>query len=58
VEPAATETPLWAAIERGRHSGLPPPERMLPPEAVARAVLFAVTAPAEVDVRNIILDRT
>jgi NADP-dependent 3-hydroxy acid dehydrogenase YdfG len=58
VEPAATDTSLWDDIDPERSPGLPPRERMLRPDAVALAVLFAVTSPAEVDVRNIILDRT
>lgn len=58
VEPAATDTPLWDAIDRDRHPGLPPREAMLDPGAVADAVLYAVTRPHEVDVRSLSLDRT
>jgi NADP-dependent 3-hydroxy acid dehydrogenase YdfG len=57
VEPAATDTPLWDDVDRERNPDLPPPEAMLRPEAVAEAIAFAVAAPEEVDVRNIILDR-
>lgn len=57
VEPAATDTPLWDAVDRDRHPGLPPREAMLEPEAVADAVLYAVTRPAGVDVRNIMVER-
>lgn len=58
VEPAATDTPLWDAIDFSRHPGLPPREAMLSPEAVADAVFYAVTRPPDVDVRTLILDRT
>jgi len=57
VEPAATDTPLWDAIDYARHPGLPPREAMLPADAVADAVLFAVTRPPEVDVRTIRIER-
>lgn len=57
VEPAATDTPLWDAIDFARHPGLPPREAMLSPEAVADAVLYAVTRPPEVDVRTIVIER-
>ncbi|HET9982692.1 MAG TPA: SDR family oxidoreductase [Longimicrobiales bacterium] len=57
VEPAATDTPLWDAVEAERHPSLPPREAMLPAGAVADAVVYAVTRPPEVDVRNVLLDR-
>lgn len=57
VEPAATDTPLWDRIDYTRHPGLPPREAMLSAEAVADAVLFAVTRPPEVDVRTIRIER-
>lgn len=58
VEPAATDTAIWEAIDRERHPELPPREAMLSPEAVADAVFYAVTRPPEVDVRTLILERT
>jgi len=58
VEPAATATGLWDAIDRERHPGLPPRDRMLDPGAVADAIVYAITRPPEVDVRVIALDRT
>jgi NADP-dependent 3-hydroxy acid dehydrogenase YdfG len=58
VEPAATDTPLWDAIDRARHGGLPPREAMLAPSAVADAVLYAVTRPKEVAVPNILVERS
>jgi NADP-dependent 3-hydroxy acid dehydrogenase YdfG len=48
IEPAATDTPLWDAIDRGRNPGLPEPAAMLAPDAVAEAVLHAVTRPRSV----------
>ena len=58
VEPAATDTPIWDTIDRERSPGLPPREAMLSPDAVADAVIYAVTRPPEVDVRTLILERT
>ena len=57
VEPAATDTSLWDAIDAERHGPLPARTAMLPPAAVADAVAFAVTRPAEIDVRTILLER-
>ena len=57
VEPAATDTALWDAIDAERHGPLPARAAMLPPAAVADAVAFAVTRPVEVDVRTILLER-
>ncbi len=58
LEPAATDTPLWDAVAMERHPGLPPRAAMLAPEAVADAVLYALTRPPEVDVRVLTLERT
>ncbi|MBX6366304.1 MAG: SDR family oxidoreductase, partial [Gemmatimonadetes bacterium] len=57
IEPAATDTPLWDAVDVERHPSLPPREAMLPAGAVADAVIYAITRPAEVDVRNVLLER-
>lgn len=57
VEPAATDTPLWDAIDFAATPGLPPRPEMLRPEAVADAVLYAITRPLDAAVHNIILDR-
>ncbi|HEX7051569.1 MAG TPA: SDR family oxidoreductase [Longimicrobiales bacterium] len=57
IEPAATDTPLWDTIDTGRHPGLPPREAMLSADAVADAVVYALTRPAAVDIRNLILER-
>jgi NADP-dependent 3-hydroxy acid dehydrogenase YdfG len=57
VEPAATDTDLWDTIDVARHHGLPARSAMLPPEQVAEAVLYALTAPLEVAVHNIMVER-
>ena len=58
VEPAATDTPLWRAIDRQKFQDLPPAESMLSPAAVAQAVLYAVTQPPEVAVPNLLVERS
>jgi NAD(P)-dependent dehydrogenase (short-subunit alcohol dehydrogenase family) len=57
VEPAATDTALWDAVDRAAHPGLPGPDEMLDAGAVASAVLHAVTRPASVAIRNLLLER-
>ncbi len=57
VEPAATDTALWNAVDRQANPGLPSRSAMMRPEDVADAVLFAVTRRPEVDVHNLILER-
>lgn len=57
VEPAATDTPLWDAIDAGRNPGLPPREAMLEVDMVADAVLFAITRPEGVSIPNILVER-
>jgi NADP-dependent 3-hydroxy acid dehydrogenase YdfG len=57
VEPAATDTPLWDAIDRERNPGLPEPAAMLSPEAVADAVVCAVMTPRDVVIPNILVER-
>lgn len=58
IEPAATDTPLWDGVDRAAHPGLPPRESMLSPDDVADVVLFALTRPAHVDVRTLLVERT
>jgi NADP-dependent 3-hydroxy acid dehydrogenase YdfG len=57
VEPAATNTPLWDAIDRERNPGLPEPAAMLSPDAVADAVVCAVLTPRDVVIPNILVER-
>ncbi|HEY8470408.1 MAG TPA: SDR family NAD(P)-dependent oxidoreductase, partial [Longimicrobiales bacterium] len=58
IEPAATDTGIWDAVDRERHPDLPPREKMLSPRAVADAIVYAVTRPPEVAVRTLALERT
>jgi len=57
IEPAATDTPIWDAIDRAAHPGLPERAAMLDADAVADAVLFAVTRPAATAIPTISLER-
>jgi NADP-dependent 3-hydroxy acid dehydrogenase YdfG len=57
VEPAATDTPLWDAIDRTKNPGLPERAAMLASRAVAEAVLFAVTRQDDVVIPNILIER-
>lgn len=58
IEPAATDTGLWDSIDHEKNPGLPERSAMLRPEAVADAVLFALTRAPDVTIRNIILERS
>jgi len=58
IEPAATDTPLWDAIDRNANPGLPTPEMMLDADAVADAIVYAVTRPPTVALHNVILERS
>lgn len=53
IEPAATDTALWDAIDPGARAGLPDRAAMLRPEDVARAVVFAVSQPEHVEVSSL-----
>lgn len=57
VSPAAVDTALWDSVDTARNPGLPPRSAMLRPEAVASAVLYAVTTPADVNVDELRLSR-
>ncbi len=48
VEPAATDTSLWDALDPDNDPGLPDRATMLSPEDVAEAVLFVATRPPHV----------
>ena len=58
VEPSATDTSIWAGIDRAAHPDLPGRERMLDVEAVADAVLFAVTRSSETGIPTISVERS
>ena len=57
IEPAATDTDLWDGVDRQAHPGLPERSAMLDPDAVAAAVLYAVTQPRDVAIQNVIMER-
>lgn len=57
IEPAATDTPLWDPVDPDRRPDLPPRAAMLRPEAVAEAVLWAVTRAPEVRVDTLAIER-
>jgi len=56
VEPAATDTPLWDAVDLESRPGLPPRAAMLRPDDVARAVLFAAAQPRHVQVPHVAVE--
>jgi NAD(P)-dependent dehydrogenase (short-subunit alcohol dehydrogenase family) len=58
VEPAATDTPLWDPIDRTRNTELPLPAEMLPAQAVAECVMFALGAPQNQTVKYIGIERS
>lgn len=53
IEPAATDTPLWDDVPP--LPGRPPRARMLRPEDVADAVLYALTQPERVEIEHVAL---
>ena len=53
VSPAATDTPIWDAIDPDNRPGFPTRASMLRPADVAQAVLWAVTRPAHVNVDEV-----
>lgn len=57
VEPAATDTSLWDAVDRDATPDLPPRSAMLSPDEVAQAVLYAASRPAGTVVTDIMLER-
>jgi NADP-dependent 3-hydroxy acid dehydrogenase YdfG len=57
VEPAATDTRLWDVVDLEQNPGLPPRSAMLDPDAVAEAVLFAITRQHETAIPNILMER-
>ena len=56
VEPAATDTALWDAIDPGAHPGLPPRASMLRADDVARVVMFAASQPRHVQIPTIAVE--
>lgn len=58
IEPAATDTPLWDAIDYERHTGLPERSQMLSAQHVAEAVLFAIERADSVAIKYLGLERS
>ena len=58
IEPAATDTALWDAIDRDRHQDLPTREEMLSAETVADAVLFALSTTEEANIQYMGVERS
>ena len=57
VSPAPVDTALWDEVRPDEREGFTPRARMLRPEAVADAVLFAVTRPPQVNIDELRLSR-
>ena len=58
VSPGQVDTPLWDEVDPDNREGFTPRAQMLRPEAVAEAVLYALTQPAEVNVDELRLSRS
>jgi NADP-dependent 3-hydroxy acid dehydrogenase YdfG len=58
ISPGPVNTPLWNDIDPDTREGFTPREMMLLPNAVASAVLYAVSQPPEVDVELVRLSRS
>jgi len=58
VSPGPVDTPLWDDIDPDTREGFTPRSMMLPPDAIAAAVLYAVSQPPNVDVDLIRLSRS
>lgn len=58
LEPAATDTDLWDAIDQDANPGLPPRDAMLPADRVADAVHYIVTRPPDVRIPVFAVERS
>ena len=60
ISPGPTDTPIWDAVERAPSAPRSFPQRseMIPPEAVASAVLYALVQPAAVNIDELRLSRS
>jgi NADP-dependent 3-hydroxy acid dehydrogenase YdfG len=58
VSPGPVDTPLWDLIDPDSRHGFTPRRAMLQPEAVADAVLYAVTQPPQVNVDELRLSHS
>jgi NADP-dependent 3-hydroxy acid dehydrogenase YdfG len=57
ISPAAVNTALWDEVNPDGRPGFTPRSAMLAPDAVAAAVVFAVTQPADVNIDELRLSR-
>lgn len=58
VSPGPVNTTLWDAIDPAKHPGFTPPIQMLPAAAVAEAVRYALSQPADVNVDELRLSHS
>ncbi|MFW6205605.1 MAG: SDR family oxidoreductase [Gemmatimonadota bacterium] len=58
VEPAATDTGIWDPLEPDDRDDLPGRAEMLDPDAVAEAVIFAISRPPDVNVPTVAVQRS
>ncbi|HEY9480139.1 MAG TPA: SDR family oxidoreductase [Gemmatimonadaceae bacterium] len=60
VSPGPTDTPIWDQVERGSdvQRSFPPRSAMMPAQAVAAAVLYALNQPPEVNIDELRLSRS
>jgi NADP-dependent 3-hydroxy acid dehydrogenase YdfG len=58
VSPGPVDTAIWDAIDPDHRPGFTPRAKMLPPEAVADAVLFVLTRSPEVNIDELRLSRS
>jgi NADP-dependent 3-hydroxy acid dehydrogenase YdfG len=58
ISPGPVDTSLWDEIDPDSREGFTPRSRMLSPNAVAAAVLFAVSQPRDVDIELVRLSRS
>ncbi len=57
VSPGPVNTELWDPVDPDSREGFTPRARMLAPDAVAAAILYAVTQPADVNIDELRLSR-
>lgn len=58
ISPGPVDTPLWDTIDPDRREGFTPRAQMLSPNAVAAAVLYALSQPPDVDIDLVRLSRS
>jgi NADP-dependent 3-hydroxy acid dehydrogenase YdfG len=58
ISPGPVDTALWDAVDPDNRPGFTPRASMLDPDAVANAVIYAVTQPADVNIDELRLSRS